>query len=169
MKKVFSSIIIILSIIAFSLGAVKEEDLGGPREKAFVKTVIDGDTVMLKDGRTVRLIGIDSPETRHPTLPPQRFGKEAADYLRKLAENRDCELEFEEGNSKDKHGRAVAYLYVGGLLLNEELLKNGFAYVYTKYPFRLKEKFITSQQNAIKNRKGLWKIKAKSSTKKVKK
>jgi len=132
------------------------------REKTKIKKVFDGDTVLLEDGRLVRLIGIDSPETNHPTLPPQRYGKEATAFARDFAEGRDCELEFEEKNNKDVYGRYVAYVYIGEKLLNEELLKGGFAYVYTKYPFRLKAEFIQYQKQAIKERKGLWNIKDKS-------
>ena len=136
------------------------------REKFKVIKVFDGDSILLEDNREIRLLGVDAPEIHHPTLPEQRYGKEAAEFSKQLVEGKEVWLEFEEGNKQDKYGRSIAYVYIGDKLLNEELLKNGFAYVYTKYPFRLKEEFIKYQQEAIKARKGLWNIKDKSGEKK---
>jgi micrococcal nuclease len=148
--------------IALNITVHTEEKELPVREKVKVSKVFDGDTLLLQDGRTVRLIGIDAPETHHPTLPPQRYGEEASAFVKKLTEGKDCELEFEEQKKKDVHGRTVAYVYAAGMLLNAELLKGGFAYVYTKYDFRLKADFIRCQKQAIKERKGLWNIKDKS-------
>jgi len=136
------------------------------REKFKVIKVFDGDSILLEDKREIRLLGVDAPEIHHPTLPEQRYGKEAAEFVKKLVDGKEVWLEFEEGNKEDKFGRSIAYVYIGDKLLNAELLKNGFAYVYVKYPFRLKEEFIKYQQEAIKSRKGLWNIKDKSGEKK---
>ncbi|MCX5776109.1 MAG: thermonuclease family protein [Candidatus Firestonebacteria bacterium] len=138
------------------------ETLTSLREKANIIKVFDGDTVLLKDGRTIRLIGVDTPETNHPSLPAQRYGKEATAFTKNISEGKDCEVEFEENNKKDVHGRNVAYLYVDGKLLNAELLKEGLAYVYVKYDFKFKSDFIEYQKQAIRKRKGLWNIKDRS-------
>ncbi|OGF44798.1 MAG: hypothetical protein A2452_08845 [Candidatus Firestonebacteria bacterium RIFOXYC2_FULL_39_67] len=156
------NLIVFLSLFLIFSVTSAEENLISAREKAKIAKVFDGDTLLLQDGRTIRLIGVDSPETNHPTLPVQRFGKEASEFSKRFAEGKDCEVEFEEQNKKDVHGRFVAYVYVEGKLLNAELLKGGFAYVYTKYDFRLKQDFIKYQKQAIKERKGLWNIKDKS-------
>jgi len=165
--KYISRIITVLFLLfLFRQTAISEETPKPFREKAKIVKVYDGDSILLQDGREVRLLGVDAPELHHPTLPEQRFGKEAADFVRKIAEGKECELEYEEGNKKDKYKRTIAYVYIGDKLLNAELLKNGFAYVYIKYPFHLKNEFIRYQQEAIKLRNGLWNIKDKSGEKK---
>ncbi|OGF46049.1 MAG: hypothetical protein A2231_12410 [Candidatus Firestonebacteria bacterium RIFOXYA2_FULL_40_8] len=156
------AVIVLFTVFLSFNSFYTEENKPAVREKAKIEKVLDGDTILLEDGRTVRLIGLDSPETNHPTLPVQRYGKEASVFTVKFAEGKDCELEFEENNKKDVHGRSVAYVFVNGKLLNAELLKGGFAYVYTKYDFKLKAEFIKLQKQAIKERKGLWNIKDKS-------
>ncbi len=49
-----------------------------------VKRVIDGDTIQLSNGEIVRLIGVDTPETKHPQKPIEYYGKEASDFTRKM-------------------------------------------------------------------------------------
>jgi endonuclease YncB( thermonuclease family) len=51
-----------------------------------VERVIDGDTLVLDNGQTIRLIGVDTPETNHPEIPLQRFGKEATEFTRRMVE-----------------------------------------------------------------------------------
>src|SRR5262245_56387985 len=58
--------------------------------------VIDGDTLELNDGTKVRLIGIDTPETLDPRKPVQVFGKESSAFAKKLAENKDLRLEYDQ-------------------------------------------------------------------------
>ncbi len=91
-------------LLAFSSQTVfPGENQNSLREKVTIKKVYDGDSVLLADGREVRLLGIDAPEVHHPTIPEQRFGKEATEFVRQLAEGKEAELEFEEGNKNDKY------------------------------------------------------------------
>jgi endonuclease YncB( thermonuclease family) len=53
-----------------------------------VKRVIDGDTIQLTNGEIVRLIGVDTPETKHPRKPVEYFGKEASAFTRKMVEGK---------------------------------------------------------------------------------
>lgn len=160
--KTLGKIFTLLFVFLLSFSFIQFIFAQSVREKVKILKAYDGDSILLADGREVRLLGVDAPEIHHPTLPEQRFGKEAAEFVRELAEGKEAELEFEEDNKKDKYNRTIAYVYIGDKLLNAELLKNGFAYVYVKYPFRLKEEFIKYQQDAIKARKGLWNIKDRS-------
>lgn len=87
---------------------------------AVVEFVIDGDTFDLDTGERVRLIGINAPERG------EDFYNEAKVELRKLIENKDVELRKDVSDT-DQYGRLLRYAYVSGILVNEELVRNGFA------------------------------------------
>ena len=53
-----------------------------------VKRVIDGDTIQLTNGEIIRLIGVDTPETKHPQKPVEYYGKEASAFTRKMVEGK---------------------------------------------------------------------------------
>jgi hypothetical protein len=61
-----------------------------------VKRVIDGDTLKLDTGEDVRLIGVDTPETKHPKKPVERFGKEAATFTKRLVEGQEVRIEYDQ-------------------------------------------------------------------------
>jgi micrococcal nuclease len=61
-----------------------------------VKRVIDGDTIQLKNGEIVRLIGVDTPETKHPRKPVEYYGKEASAFTRKMVEGKQVRLEYDQ-------------------------------------------------------------------------
>lgn len=121
-----------------------------------ISCVIDGDTVVLNTGDKVRMKGIDAPELHHPVIPAQRFGEEARDFLRNLAEGKQCYLEYDNYDSKDMYGRALAYISVNGTDLNAEMLLRGFAYLYTFKPFGKKEKYAAYEREAREKHRGLW-------------
>ncbi len=121
-----------------------------------VKRVLDGDTFILDNGERVRLIGVDAPETSHPEIPVQRFGKEAKKFLKRLVEGFECRLEYESGNLRGKYGRLLAYVYLDTMLVNAELIRKGYAYAYTKYPFSRMEEFRAIEREAREKGVGLW-------------
>lgn len=127
-----------------------------------VVRVIDGDTVvLLVDGRKtrVRLIGVDTPETVHPSKPVEAFGKEASQFTKKLLEGESVYLEYEEGASRlDKYDRTLAYLYrvPDRLFINAEIIRQGYGHAYTKYPFKYMEEFRSHERAAREAGKGLW-------------
>lgn len=123
-----------------------------------VTRVIDGDTLILNNGETVRLIGVDAPETHHPEIPVQRFGKEATEFLRRLAEGFECTLEYEPGELRDAYGRLLAYVFVGDRLVNAELIRRGYAYAYTRFPFRRQAEFMALEREARERQYGLWSL-----------
>lgn len=121
-----------------------------------VVRVIDGDTIRLDNDEVVRLIGVDTPESTHPELPVQLFAKEAADFTRRLCEGLKVRLEFGE-DREDKYGRLLAYVYLeDGRMINEELIKRGYAYVLRRFPFKKKDKFLYLQSEARSQQRGLW-------------
>lgn len=120
------------------------------RKDTLVKRVIDGDTIELEDGTRVRYIGMDTPEVE------QCFWKEAAEENKKLVEGKKVQLE-NDVQKLDKYGRTLAYVFAGGIFINEELVRAGFAKVYT-YPPDVKytEKFVAAQKEARGKKLGLW-------------
>jgi len=125
-----------------------------------VLRVIDGDTVKIQyNGKptTVRLIGIDTPETVHPQKPVERFGKEASAFTRNLLLGESVYLRF-DGNKTDKYGRMLAYLHrvPDGLFVNLEIVRQGYGHAYTRFPFKHMELFRHYERRAREVGKGLW-------------
>ncbi len=121
-----------------------------------VTRVLDGDTLVLDNGETVRLIGVDAPETHHPEIPVQRFGEESTEFLRRFAEGFECTLEYEPSSIRDQYGRLLAYVFVGDRLANAEIIRRGYAYAYTRFPFRRQAEFIALEREARERQYGLW-------------
>lgn len=124
-----------------------------------VTRVIDGDTLDIeKDGKKVRirLLGVDTPELA-PELR-QRFGKEARLFLKNLLQGERVFLEADPENTVDKYGRTLAYVYRApdGLFVNLELIRQGYAQLFRKFPFKHKELFTREEKRAREKQKGLW-------------
>jgi micrococcal nuclease len=119
--------------------------------------VVDGDTIRLSAGEKVRLIGVDTPETKHPTKPVQYFGKEASQFTQREIEHRSVVLDF-EANKRDKYGRLLAYVYRSPdrFFLNAEIVKQGYGFVYTRFPFKYMEAFRRYEKQARAEGRGLW-------------
>lgn len=131
----------------------------------FVERVIDGDTVVLRDltntTQRVRLVGIDTPETVHPTKPVACFGKEASTALREKIEKQVVTLETDVSQGEtDRYGRTLGYVFLeDGTFVNEWLIMNGYAYEYTydkANPYQYQSAFINAQQRAQEAQVGLW-------------
>ena len=96
-----------------------------------VTRVVDGDTIVVSGVGTVRLIGVDTPETVDPRKPVQFFGKEASEFTRRMAQGKVVRLEFDV-QRKDKYQRTLSYAYLpDGTFLNAEIVKQGFGHAYT--------------------------------------
>jgi micrococcal nuclease len=121
-----------------------------------VKRVIDGDTVELTTGEKVRLIGVDTPETKDPRKPVQYFGKEATAFTQRLVEGRRVRLACDH-QRQDKYGRILAYIYVeDGTFVNAEIIKQGYGFAYTRFPFKFLEEFRQFEGEAREAGRGLW-------------
>jgi micrococcal nuclease len=118
--------------------------------------VIDGDTIVLDGNETVRLIGVDTPETKDPRKPVQYFGQEAYEFTRSLVEGKKVRLEY-DWEKKDKYNRTLAYVYLeDGTFLNAEIIKQGYGFAYTQFPFKYLEQFREYEKVARENNRGLW-------------
>ena len=121
-----------------------------------VKRVIDGDTIELTDGTTVRYLGMDTPETVDPLKPVQCFGKEAKAKNAELVLNQEVKLVADVENA-DRYGRLLRYVYVGDTFVNLELVKQGYAYSYPYPPNVSREaEFRAAQAEARVANRGLW-------------
>jgi len=114
--------------------------------------VIDGDTVEVLGGERVRYIGIDTPEMR----PVEAWAEAATAANRELVEQRMVRLE-PDVQARDRYGRVLAYVWVDGLMVNEELVWLGLAQVSTYPPnVRYQERLLTAERAARGAERGLW-------------
>ena len=121
--------------------------------------VIDGDTIEIEIAGqlfTVRYIGVDTPETKHPTLGVQPYGPEASERNRQLVESKTVYVERDVSDT-DRFGRLLRYVYVDDVMVNEVLVQEGYARVSTYPPdIRYVARFITLEREAIVAGRGLW-------------
>lgn len=124
--------------------------------------VVDGDTfdVKLRNGKEerVRMTLVDTPETKHPRLGVQPFGPEASAFTKKLLTGEDVSLEMDV-QERDRYGRVLAYVWLNGKLVNEQLIAKGLARLAifppnTKYV----DRFEGVQQKAREQRLGIWSV-----------
>ena len=121
-----------------------------------VRRVIDGDTVVLSSIGTVRLIGVDTPETVDPRKPVQYFGREASSFARTLMLGKQVRVEYDQQRT-DRYRRTLAYLYLlDGTFVNREIVRQGYGHAYLSFPFRLMESFREAEREAREARRGLW-------------
>jgi len=124
--------------------------------RARCQRVVDGDTIKLEGGERVRYIGIDTPETKHPTKPVEAFGREASARNQDLVEGRVVTLEYGVSH-RDQYGRLLAYVYVDGQMVNAQLVAEGYAHASPYSPnLRYVELFRYLQRRARQSRRGLW-------------
>ena len=120
---------IALTLIALWL-TVQPAAAQSERIPTVIVGIVDGDTIVADiDGRwtSVRLIGIDTPETRHPRLRVQCFGREASARTRELALGKPAELEMDV-QQRDRYRRLLAYVWIDGEMLNWRLAAEGYAW-----------------------------------------
>jgi len=126
-----------------------------------VVQVIDGNTIevccVLGDREKVRYIGIDTPETKHPTKGVVHYGKEAAEANRKLVKGKKVSLDFDV-QQWDKYGRILAYVFLGdGTFVNRCLVEHGYAQVMTVPPnVNYHDLFLKILREPKEQKRGLW-------------
>lgn len=130
------------------------------RTAARVVEVVDGDTIKVEiAGKTytVRYIGIDTPETKHPNRSVEWMGLEASEDNRRLVEGQTVYLE-KDVSEVDRYGRLLRYVYLSnGLFVNAELLQRGYARVSTYPPdVRYQDLFLQLEREAREAGRGLW-------------
>ena len=127
-----------------------------------VVKVVDGDTLSIDiDGQkqTLRLIGIDTPETVHPSKPVECFGREASAKAKEILAGQSIRIEKDTTQGDlDKYGRLLVYVFLkDGTNFNMMMIKQGFAYEYTyNLPYKYQQEFKLAEQTAREQKIGLW-------------
>lgn len=157
MKKLFGALFLILMLIGCS------DAFSTAQDTTFVR-VVDGDTLIATiDGKEeyVRLLLVDTPETKHPKIGVQPFGTEASDLMNNTFSPSDP-IVLEYGTEKrDKYDRILAYVYTqDGQMFNEMLLEAGLARVAYVFPPNDKHvgKFREVEGKAEEKALGIWSI-----------
>lgn len=122
---------------------------------------VDGDTIAVKmNGTTesIRMIGVDTPETHKPNTPVQCYGPAAAAYTKTLIGTQSVRLESDpKSTNRDRYNRLLRYVYLpDGKLVAHELIANGYGFAYTQFPFTKSQDFVAAQDQAKTANKGLW-------------
>jgi micrococcal nuclease len=153
-------VVVAIVLAAASIGGWR---LGEARRAATAEWtvigVLDGDTIRVaRDGGvdTVRLLGIDTPETHHPTKAVECFGPEAAAYTHAHLQGRSVELESDV-ETRDRYGRRLAYVNVEGDRFNDELLRLGYARLLVIEPNRAHARTMLQEElDAKRAGRGAW-------------
>jgi len=162
LRKCVAGALLLVSLLAL-FPALPHSSERAPKPPVSVRVVrvIDGDTIEVccLNGRpeTIRYIGVNTPETNHPTKGVEAYGKEASEANRKLVAGRSVRLEFDV-QQRDKYGRLLAYVYLeDGTFVNARLVEQGYAQVMTVPPnVKHQELFLRLQREAREARRGLW-------------
>jgi micrococcal nuclease len=131
--------------------------LSGAQEEVKVKWVIDGDTIVLTDGRHVRYIGINTPEIEHEHQKAEPYGYQAKKYNEKLVFSKTVHLQFDK-ERHDRFGRLLAYVFLpDGTFINQAMIAQGYAYLLTQKPnLKYAKILLQAQRDAMSAQKGMW-------------
>jgi micrococcal nuclease len=141
--------------------AVSQEIVEEQPGQYTIARFIDGDTIAINMNgatETVRMIGVDTPETHKPNTPVQCYGPAAAAYTKNLIGEQKVRLQADPTNqNRDRYGRLLRYVYLpDNRLVQKEVIANGYGFAYTSFPFEKKDEFIKAEQQADQAAKGLW-------------
>lgn len=152
MKKL---IILIILLIPFTANALSKDEVE-------LFKCVDGDTArFIKDKKEikVRFLGIDSPEIEKPNQDAEPYGDAAKNYTcNRLRRAKKIKLEYEENSDKvDKYDRVLAYVFVDDKLLEESIVKNGYATVkYINKKYKYYDVLVNAEESAKINKKGIY-------------
>ncbi len=131
-------------------------------QKTRVLQVVDGDTfkVQLNGKReSVRIIGIDTPETVDPRKTVQCFGKEASAKLKKLLLRKTVTLERNPAEDRDKYNRLLRYVNLNKKDIGAQMIQDGYAFSYKQFPHPRLDAYNELETKAREESKGLWSAK----------
>lgn len=172
-KYLVNAIVLFIIVLAyFGMRYLPKQSVALPQKYSviYVTRAIDGDTIKLSTGEHVRLIGIDTPESRYNAKLERdvsrsrkdmrtilKMGKEASNFTKHLVEGKRVRLEFDI-QKYDKYGRLLAYVYLeDGTFVNAKIIEEGYAQIMTIPPdVKHSSLFMKLQQEARDNNRGLW-------------
>jgi len=125
--------------------------------EVLISEVIDGDTVKLSDGNKVRILAINTPETKDPRKLVQCFGAEALKKMTKLVKGKKVKLIIDASQGdKDKYGRLLRYIYIESIDIGAKMIQEGYAYAYLEYPTSKTDEYKSLENQARESKRGLW-------------
>jgi len=163
--------------IFFALMAASALLLQAQQGSVTVLRVMDGETLKIeRNGQKelIKLIGLDTPkskmhskaerdaiQSRQDFLPMTSMGIEAMKYLKRLVKSGDSVVIEFDVETRDKEGLLLGYVYLSdGRMLNEEVLRAGYAYLATSAPnVKYQDRLLRARADAWKNGRGVWKKK----------
>jgi micrococcal nuclease len=122
-----------------------------------VERVVDGDTLIVEGGHRIRLLGVNTPETKHPTKPVEVLGAEASEFTRNFVRGGQVRLQFDR-ERRDAVHRVLAFVLVDGRSLNEELIRAGYSRAETRFPYSesMKRRLQKIEEEARSAHRGIW-------------
>jgi micrococcal nuclease len=158
---VLNRLVLLVALAACSATApAADQPAAAPAGRTvLVASVTDGDTLRVDAGERVRLIGVDTPETRDPRGGVECFAQAAAAELARLVPVGSEVRLVPDVEARDRYGRTLAYAYRArdGLFVNAELVRSGFAQVLTVPPnVAHAEELLSLQREARAAGRGLW-------------
>jgi len=157
-----TALLVGVGILATACSPLRVSPDTNGRVHGHVRRVIDGDTIVVAmAGRTetIRLIGVNTPETHHPTKPVECFGPEAAAHTTMLLPAGTDVWVERDVESRDRYGRLLGYVHRSsdGLFVNLDLVAGGWA---MSYPFppntTFEARFAEAANTARTASLGLW-------------
>lgn len=151
---------IALLLLLGVLSSCGNSDISQP-DLATIVSVVDGDTIVLSvqnQTETVRLLGIDTPETVHPTRPIECFGPEASAFTKATLEKGSVVKLVRDVEPRDRYQRLLVYLFLtDGTLFNQLLIDRGLARTLSIEPNTAFASQFASHESSARNRRvGLW-------------
>ncbi len=148
-------------VIAFKVSSIKIKVQKNQPGLYSIAHFVDGDTIAVNMNgteETIRMIGVDTPETHKPNTPVQCYGEEAASYTKQLIGNSKVRLQADPlDTNRDRYGRLLRYVYLGDdTLVEEKIITDGYGFAYTSFPFEKTAQFKMDEQVAKQNNRGLW-------------
>lgn len=172
-RKIRQIIVALIGIAAAATGALALPDkpinvpAGTTQDGLVVVKVHDGDTFVVDiqgQQETVRMIGLDTPETKDPRKPVQCFGRSASTWTKEHLTGRRVRLESDPTQGeRDRYNRLLAYVWRDdGLFINQTLIAEGYAheYTYQSKPYKYQADFLAAERSARSESKGLWSVAA---------
>ncbi|WP_160152001.1 thermonuclease family protein [Microbulbifer sp. ALW1] len=146
-----------ITLLLAPFSAAADCVMGEADEVVALKKVVDGDTLRLKDGRRVRLIGVNTPELAHGQHQAQPLAREAKEFTQRFLAGGDLELVYDR-DRRDNHGRVLAHVYNHrGDSLESALLRAGLAFHIAVAPnLTLAECLASREQEAREYQRGVW-------------
>ncbi len=125
-----------------------------------VLRAVDGDTleVSMENGakEKVRVLGIDTPETVDPRKEVQCFGKDASQKMKDLLVGKVVTLIRDPAQDKDVYKRLLRYVDLNGTDIGAQMIREGYAYSYKKYPHPRLSEYNALELQARESARGLW-------------